>query len=110
MNAQQMASTYRYEYAIIALLYFIPGFISGLILNYEGLLEFAKSRSRNIDIRYLLLALFLVIAGSYPMWVYFYPITSFSLPNFHIMISPTFQFTLSLLCGYSASRSFTIKE
>lgn len=105
MYSNYTASTFKFNILIVILIRFFPGFLSGMILNYEGISKFLKSNPRKIDYRFILFSIFLIILASYPAWIYFIPLNPNTFPDYTLIASFGFQYTIGILSGYSITQS-----
>lgn len=102
--------TYHMNLIVIVLIGFIPGLFSGLIMNYETIEKYFRSKTQRIDFRFILFSIFLIVVASYPTWIYFISMKPNGYLNYGITISMQFQFALGLLAGYSITQSLTTQD
>lgn len=106
------ARTLQYSLAIDLLYRTIPGFLCGLIIGYESMLPFVKSKSAKLDLRYILLSVFLIAIVLSPYLPFVFPITVTApiMKIERILMTTTFSIIASLLAGYCLTQSFSLKK
>ncbi|TFG82864.1 MAG: hypothetical protein E4G74_02065 [Erysipelotrichales bacterium] len=107
-----VSSFYKYSIAIDLLLRIVPGFLCGLILGYESIVQYIRIKSGRFDIRYVLLSLLLVGLAVYPFLVFIFPITVHRsvLQIDKILMTYTLGVMSSFLAGYCLTQSFSTKR
>ena len=106
------ARTFHYCTVIDLLFRIVPGYLCGLILGYESILQLVERKPGKLDFRYILLSILLVGLVLYPYMYYVIPITMHVsvLQINRMLMSTTFSFMASLMAGYNLSQSFTGKK
>jgi len=110
--SEYSALTLRYNLPIVLLFRSVPGFLCGLILGYESILQFFRNKTGRLDVRFILLSILLVGLVFSPYLFYAYPF------GIHVtvvrilktMMSYTFALITSLLAGYCLTQSFSFKK
>jgi hypothetical protein len=106
--ATYVSSTYNFNLAIDLSFRIIPGFLCGLIIGYETILQCIINKVCKFDIRYILVASLLVVLVLYPYLIYVLPITkhAYELQIDKILMSYTFGTMASFLAGYNLTQAF----
>lgn len=104
--------TFRYNLLIDLLFRIVPGFLYGVIISYESILQFATNKARRLDVRFLLISVLLIALVFSPYLIYVFPISvkATIMQMFRTMMSYTFGLLTSLLAGYCLTQSFSVKK
>jgi hypothetical protein len=110
--ATYVSSTYNFNLAIDLSFRIIPGFLCGLIIGYEALLQCVKNKSIKIDVRYILVTFLLIGLVLYPYLIFVLPITKhgYELQIDKILMSYPFGTMASFLAGYNLTQVFVSKK
>ena len=97
------SQTYKINFYIAFLLLLMPGFICGLILNYDILLNCLK-RKKKINLALIGVSVFLIVVAISP-YLAFPLIAKFI--NMGILMSQLYVYVLTLMAGYCFSSAFS---
>jgi hypothetical protein len=107
-----VSSTFDFNLAIDLSFRIIPGFLCGLIIGYEKILQCIKNKACKFDIRYILVTFLLVGLVLYPYLIFVLPITKhgYELQIDKILMSYPFGTMASFLAGYNLTQAFVSKK
>lgn len=97
------SQTYKINFFIALLLLLMPGFICGLILNYDLLMNYLK-RKKKLNLSLMGVSVILIVIAISP-YLAFPLIAKFI--NMGILMSQLFVYVLTLMAGYCFSSAFS---
>lgn len=107
-----VSSTFKTNILIDLLFRSVPGFLCGLIIGYESILQFFRNKRGGLDDRFILLSILLVglVVSPYLSYAYPFRLSSQVVRILNDMSSRSFSLMASLLAGYCLTQSFQIEK
>lgn len=98
-----VSRTYDYSKIIALAIMLIPGFLCGVILNYDVLLKSIKNKNK-INFVLIGVSFILILSGIIPYFAY---TLTMKFVNNAIIMGQMYQFVLALMAGYCFSIAFS---